>query len=214
MQSKTRKLTAAAMLCALAYVAVAFGRIPVLLFLSYEPKDVIIALGGLIWGPLTALAVSVVVSIIEMLTISGTGVLGCIMNILSSCAFACTAAFIYRKKRTLTGAVIGLASGVVVMVVVMMVWNYLITPIYMEVSRETVLGLLIPAFLPFNLLKGGLNAALTFLLYKPVVSILRRTGWLDAAAAQRPKRHIGMILLAVLVVVTCVLFILSLNGVF
>jgi hypothetical protein len=41
------------MLSATAYVVV--GRIPVVLFLKYNPKDIIITLGGLIWGPLTSL---------------------------------------------------------------------------------------------------------------------------------------------------------------
>ena len=42
---KMKKLTVLAMLSAIAYVAVALLRFPVVLFLSYEPKDVIIAIG-------------------------------------------------------------------------------------------------------------------------------------------------------------------------
>lgn len=61
------------------------------------------------------------------------------------------------------------------MVLVMMLWNYLVAPLYMGIPREEVVKLLLPAFLPFNLIKGGLNAAITMLLYKPVVSVLGRT---------------------------------------
>lgn len=57
----------------------------------------------------------------------------------------------------------------------MMVWNYLVAPLYMGVPREEVAKLLLPAFLPFNLLKGGLNAAITMLLYRPVQSVLGRS---------------------------------------
>ena len=60
--SKSKKLTTIGMLCALAYAAVAFGRIPLILFLKYDPKDVIITIGGLIFGPLTSLAITVIVS--------------------------------------------------------------------------------------------------------------------------------------------------------
>ena len=60
------------------------------------------------------------------------------------------------------------------MAAVMLIWNYLVAPIYMGYPREAVAKLLIPAFLPFNLIKGGLNAAFTMLLYKPVVTVLRR----------------------------------------
>ncbi len=135
MDNNTKKITTTAMLSAIAYVVVVVGRIPVVLFLKYDPKDIIITLGGLIWGPLTSFIVSVIVSMIEMVTISENGILGCIMNIVSTCSFACTAAVIYKKKRTLKGAVAGLLAGSLAMVLVMMLWNYLIAPIYMGYPR-------------------------------------------------------------------------------
>ena len=109
--SKTKKLTTIGMLCAIAYVTVMVGRIPLVLFLKYDPKDVIIAIGGLIFGPLTSFTITMIVSVVQLFTISGTGILGCIMNIISSCSFACTAAFIYKKKRKLSGAILALLCG-------------------------------------------------------------------------------------------------------
>ncbi|MDE6664545.1 MAG: ECF transporter S component [Lachnospiraceae bacterium] len=208
--SKTKKLTTIAMLCALAYVAVLFGRIPLVLFLKYDPKDVIIAIGGLIFGPLTALVITVIVSVVQMFTISGTGILGCTMNIISSCSFACTAAFIYKKKHKLSGAMLGLFGSLACQATVMMVWNYLITPIYMGYPRDVIAGMLIPVFLPFNLIKGGLNAAITMLLYKPVITALRRSNLIEAKpASEKMKINIGVVLLALSIIITCVLLILS-----
>lgn len=203
------------MLCALAYVAVVFGRIPLILFLKYDPKDVIIAIGGLIFGPLTSFTVALIVSLIELFTISDNGILGCIMNVISSCSFACTAAFLYKKRHKLSGAIIGLLCGWACMVAAMMLWNYLITPIYMGVPREEVAQMLIPAFLPFNLIKGGLNAAITMLLYKPVVTVLRRSHLIETEhAVGKTKINVGVVLAALLIIASCVLLILVLNGVF
>lgn len=170
---KMKKLTVLAMLSAIAYVAVALLRFPVVLFLSYEPKDVVIAIGGFLYGPLAALGISLVVSFIEMLTISSTGWIGFVMNFLSSAAFAGTAALLYRKKRTQGSAIAGLFGGALLMTVLMLLWNYLITPLYMHTARADVAAMLVPVFLPFNLLKGCLNATITVLLYKPVVQGLR-----------------------------------------
>lgn len=213
MDSKTKKITTTAMLCAIAYVMVVVGRIPVVLFLKYDPKDIIITLGGLIWGPMTSLIVSVIVSLIEMVTISENGPIGLIMNIVSSCSFACTASVIYKKKRTLSGAVIGLVAGSLTMVVVMLLWNYLITPIYMGYPREAVAELLIPAFLPFNLLKAGLNAGFTFLLYKPITMALRKAGYISDSQNMQSRKPIGLWLLAGVIVLTCILLILSFRGI-
>lgn len=210
--SKTKKLTTIGMLCALAYVAVVVGRIPLVLFLKYDPKDVIIVIGGFIFGPLTSFAITVIVSVVQMFTISGTGILGCIMNIISSCSFACTAAFIYKKKHKLSGALLGLFCGWSYQVVVMMLWNYLISPIYMGYPREAIVELLIPAFLPFNLIKGGMNAAITMLLYKPVVTALRRSNLIESKQDSGKMRiNIGVVLVALLMLITCVLLILSFN---
>ena len=124
---KMKKLTVLAMMSAIAYVAVALLRFPVVLFLSYEPKDVVIAIGGFLYGPLAALGISLVVSFIEMLTISSTGWIGFVMNFLSSAAFAGTAALLYRKKRTQGSAIAGLFGGALLMTVLMLLWNYIIT---------------------------------------------------------------------------------------
>ena len=209
--NKVKNITTLAMLSAIAYVAMVVGRVPVVLFLKYDPKDVIITLGGLIWGPLTSCIVSVIVSVIEMLSVSETGILGCIMNIISTCSFACTAAIIYKKKHTLSGAVMGLVVGSLTMICVMLLWNYLITPLYMGYPREAVVQLLLPAFLPFNALKAGLNAGFTFLIYKPVITSLRKSGYIVTTSNKTKGRPSGLILLAIAIIVTCVMLILSMN---
>ena len=213
--SKTKKIATIGMLCALAYAAVVVGRIPLVLFLKYDPKDVIIVIGGFIFGPLTSFAITVIVSVVQMFTISGTGILGCIMNIISSCSFACTAAFIYKKKHKLSGALLGLFCGLSCQVAVMMLWNYLISPIYMGYPREAIVELLIPAFLPFNLIKGGMNAAITMLLYKPVVTALRRSNLIESKQdSGKMQINIGVLLVALLMIITCVLLIFPFNDKF
>ena len=213
---KMKKLTVLAMLSAIAYVAVALLRFPVVLFLSYEPKDVVIAIGGFLYGPLAALGISLVVSFIEMLTISSTGWIGFVMNFLSSAAFAGTAALLYRKKRTQGSAIAGLFGGALLMTVLMLLWNYLITPIYMEMDREEiVVPMLIPVFLPFNLLKGCLNATITVLLYKPVVQGLRHAHLLPPSKTpgRMPvKRRLAVWLGALAVLAVCIVLILILHG--
>lgn len=93
-----------------------------------------------------------------------------------------------------------------------LLWNYLITPLYMGYPREAVAKLLLPAFLPFNLLKAGLNVSFTFLLYKPVISALRKSGYVAATNHVNRDRSTGLILLAIVIIITCILFILSMNG--
>ena len=207
--SQTQRLTLAAMLAAMAYAAMLITRpLPAVAgFLSYDLKDVVVAIAGFLLGPVSALLITVVVSLIEMLTVSSTGPIGLLMNILSTAAFVLPSAIVYRRRRTLSGAAAGLAAGVVLMTAMMLAWNYIVTPLYMGVPRSVVVGMLLPTFLPFNLIKGGLNAGITMLLYKPLSNALRRTGLLpsqDGAAGRRP--NLAATIVSALVVATCVVF--------
>ena len=130
----TKELTTLAMLTAIAYALVATVRIPIVLFLKYEPKDVVITIGGFLMGPMAVLISSFVVALIEMFTISDTGIIGCIMNFLSTCSFAIPAALVYKRRHTIKGAIAGLVVGTVIMVSTMLLWNYLITPLYLAAS--------------------------------------------------------------------------------
>lgn len=187
MYYKTKKMIIMAVLCALAYVVMMVIKIPTVAFLSYEPKDIVITIGGFMFGPLSAVIISVIVSFVEMLTASSTGWWGMLMNIISSCAFAGTASLIYKKKHTLTGAVIGLCTGWLFTAGIMVLCNYIITPIYMGVTREAVAEMLFPIFLPFNLIKYGINTAVTLILYKPIVTALRKAHLLPEESGRPAK---------------------------
>lgn len=215
MQKRTvslQKMVLLAMLAAVSYLIVALVRIPVVLFLSYEPKDVVITIGGFLLGPMASFIVSLVVSLLEMVTFSGTGPVGCLMNLLSTCSFACTAALIYKKQHSLKGAVLGLLAGAAAMIGAMLLWNWLITPLYMGVSREEVEAMLIPMFLPFNALKAGLNSALTLGLYKPLTMALRRTRLLPHSGKAVGSAKPGIYLFAGILLVTCILLLLVMQG--
>ena len=180
-------------------------------FLDFEFKSVVICIGGFTLGSAAAIILSILVPVVEFFTYSGTGPIGLVMNIASTASFCCTACYLYKKHHSKHGAVMGLAAGTIVMTGVMVLWNYLITPLYQGVPREVVAGMLLPVFLPFNLVKGGLNMAATLLLYKPVVTALRRAGLVPPSQSGQGKRFSGgFILFSLALLVTFVLLALVL----
>jgi len=207
-----RRLIILALIAALSFIAVAFIRIPAVMFLKYEPKDVLLAIGGFMFGPIAGFCVATLVALLELVTVSDTGVIGMLMNIVSSGLFVCTASYVYQRKRTLFGAVSGLVLGVLFTTGGMLLWNYLITPLYMGMPREAVAELLLPVFLPFNLLKGGLNAALVMLLYKPVTQALRSARLLPPADLNKGKTRLSIWMASLFVALSLVLLLLSWSG--
>ena len=211
-----KKLATLAMITCLAYVVMLVSKLmpSVNDFLDFDFKDVVICIGGFVYGPAAAAAVSLVVAFIEMITISTTGPWGFLMNFLATASFCCTACFIYKKHHTMKGAVIGLILGVIALVCVMLLWNYLVTPIYQKVPREAIVDMLLPVFLPFNAVKGGMNLAATLLLYKPVVTALRRAKLIPESEHAAPpvagKKRLGVALVSLFVLATFVLLALVL----
>lgn len=180
---KIKRMTIIAMLAALAYV-IHFVHIPVA-FLNLDFKDVVMTIGGMYFGPIAGAILSTIVPLLEYPT-SETGPYGLIMNIISSGTFVIVASLIYRFKKTLSGAIIALCSAVFSMVAVMMVANLFITPYYMShagITQQTVISLIPTMLLPFNAIKGILNTALTLCLYKPITTVIKKSGF--------GKKHTG-----------------------
>lgn len=217
-RTNVKTITSLAMLTALAYIAMCISKIlpQVAGFLQLEVKDTVICIGGFVFGPLAAAIISIVVALVEMFTVSDTGPIGCIMNVIATVAFCCTASFVYKKMHTKKGAVIGLSLGVVVLAAVMVLWNYLITPLYMiDFSRSDIAAMLIPIFLPFNLLKGALNMALCLVLYKPVVTALRRARLVPESGAvksSQKRSNVGVALFSFALVATFVTLAMVMMG--
>ena len=174
---KIRRMVVLAVFAALAYVAMLAIHIKVG-FLTLDVKDAVITLCGLYFGPVASLIISVLVPLLEYITVSDTREYGLIMNILGSVSFSVTASLIYKWKKSLTGAISALSAGAFVMVGVMLLANLLITPYYMGVTVAEVKALIPALLLPFNAIKAVLNVGLVLLLYKHIGTALRKAGFL------------------------------------
>lgn len=217
----TKTITSIAMLTGVSVIIAWMSKLmPPVMFLDFDFKHVAVCVGGFTFGPMAAAIIGIISSFIEMITFSHTGPWGFLMNALATCSFCCTASWVYKRNHTKKGAVIGLSLGLIFMVIVMLLWNYLITPLYMTgasgelVSRATVAAMLPTLFLPFNLAKGGMNMAATLLLYKPVVTALRASGLVPPSQSTEGRKfNLGFLLFSLALLATFVTFALVLAGV-
>ncbi len=171
---KVKKITIIALFCAMSFIVSVIFPIKVM-FLTLDFKDTISTICGMFFGPTAGLFCAVVVPFIEF-TYSDTGVYGLIMNLLSSITFVGLSSLIYKYKKTLWGAIAGLATAACATVAVMLVANLFITPYYMGVTQGTVIELIPKVIFPFNLVKSILNASIAMLIYKPISKVLKRMG--------------------------------------
>ena len=144
-------------------------------FLEYDPADIPILIGTFAFGPLAGILLTVVTSVVQGVTVSAaSGVYGILMHIIATSVLVFVAGIIYKFNKTKGEAVIALLCGVAAMTLVMIGANMVITPLFMGVPREVVWNLM-PFIAGFNAIKAGINAAVTFILYKRISGFLHRT---------------------------------------
>lgn len=173
MKIKTKQLTQMAVLAAISMLLVSFLHIsfPPVPYLEYDLADTPILIGTFMFGPLGGLIITGIVSFLQGTLISTTGLPGALMHFFATGSFVIVAGNFYKRNRTRKGAAIGLSLGVLTMTVTMALLNIFLTPIIYGMPREAVLSIIWWIVL-FNFTKAGLNAIITFVVYKSVSKVL------------------------------------------
>lgn len=209
-----KKLVVAAMFCALALTSMFVMRINVS-FLTFDAKDAVVTIAGLLLGPIYSLGLSLAVPIIESIAVGDTGFWGFLMDVLSTASFSCICALNYKYMKNIRGAMIGLGASVLSMTAVMLIFNLFIVPLYTPTVNTAAVMTMIPTlFLPFNLTKGLLNSAIVLILYKPIskalkaAKVLPKTNSETTSNANNKKKLIFSIIvtaIGILLAVVCII---------
>ena len=169
----TKQLVTMALMCALGalFMYVQLPILPSAPFLTYDPSLVPAMVTGFAYGPGAGVAVGVMAIVIHALT-TGDWV-GGLMNVVATLGYVLPAALMYKKMHTYKGAIIGLAFGVVVATAASIAANLTIGVWFWYPSMDFIMPLILPAVLPFNLIKTALNSVLTLCVYKAVSNLIK-----------------------------------------
>ncbi len=166
-------------------------------FLEFKFSDIPVLIGSFALGPVSSVII-VVSEILIKLVVKGSSTMfvGEISDLLTSCAFAVTAGIIYKKHRTFKGALVGMAVGTAVEVVVAVLINWLfLVPFYVQFlfngnwaplldamnklfpncTRENFYNYYLwVSVLPFNLLRCIVAVLVTLPVYKRISMLINR----------------------------------------
>lgn len=190
--TRIRELTVTAMLCAVATILMFLDfSLPMVIpsFVKMDVSELPALLASFSLGPVYGIAVCLVKNILNVIFHGSTGGIGELCNFLIGASFVGTAGLIYRFHKTRKGAVIAALVGAVVMAVVSVPVNYFLSyPVYaamfggidaiiaayqeLRPGTSGLMECLLVFNMPFTLVKGLLNAAICFLIYKPLSPIL------------------------------------------
>ncbi len=168
----TKQLVTMALMCAIGVILsfVEFPLLPGVTWLKFDASNMPAMVSGFAFGPGAGVAVGIVTAIIHGLLMADFT--GALMNVLTVTCFVLPAAFVYKKKRTYPAAIGGLVLSIIAATIGAIVGNLIVTPMWLGVPLDAVIAMIIPILIPFNLIKGGLNAVLTLIIYKAISNLI------------------------------------------
>lgn len=162
-------------------------------FYELNFSDVVALIGSFALGPLAGVLIEFVKIVLNLIvTGTDTAFVGEFSNFVMGCAFVLPASLLYRHRKTLKMAVLGMLLGTLVLAVVSGLLNYYVMiPMYSNLygapieaiigmgakinpAISSLWGLVLLAVVPFNLIKGVACSILAFLLYKRVSPLLHK----------------------------------------
>ena len=168
----TRQLVTMALMCAIGVLLsfVEFPLLPGVTWLKYDASAMPAMVCGFAFGPAAGLAVGVVGAVIHGILMADFS--GAVMNILVVAGFILPAALVYRRSRTFKSGVVGLVLSAITATVMAILGNLVITPMWLGVPLDAVVAMILPVLVPFNLVKAGINAVLTLIVYKSISNLI------------------------------------------
>ncbi|MBQ5994876.1 MAG: ECF transporter S component [Clostridia bacterium] len=188
--NKTRMLAGCGMLTAVAivlqYIEAPIPFIPS--FIKLDFSDLPELIGSFAYGPVAGILIALVKNIIH-LAVSQSGYVGELSNFILGAVFAGVAGLIYKKHKTMKGALVGGIAGAVCMALISFPSNlFIVYPFYYNfMPKEIVLQAyqaIVPSMksieqslvvfnMPFTFIKGILCVVISMLIYKPLSPVLK-----------------------------------------
>lgn len=188
-----RKITVSGVLGAVGFVLMLLEfPLPFIIpsFVKFDFSELPALIAAFAFGPHYGILVCLIKNLLHLFVTTSAGV-GELSNFVLGVLFVGTAGLIYMKRKNRSGALIGSVLGALAMAVISVVTNYFIVypafSVLYGLPMDAIIGMykaLLPAAdnlikalvifnLPFNLVKGLIDAAICFAVYKRISPILK-----------------------------------------
>lgn len=167
----TRTMVTMALMCTIAVLLsfIEFPIIPTAPFLKLDVSIMPSMVCGFAFGTGAGCLVGVLCALIHGLIMGDW--IGAMMNVIVTVAMVAPSAAIYRRHRTFKGGVAGLIVSSIGAIAAAIVANLLFDQLY-GIPFDTVIALIVPALLPFNIIKMATDSVLTLIIYKSISNLI------------------------------------------
>lgn len=158
-------------------------------FIKFDFSDLPALIGSFALGPVCGIVIELIKNVLHALLATGSFGVGELSNFVLGAVFVGVAGCIYRRSRSKKGALIASLTGATVMAAISFPSNlFIVYPVYYQfMPEETILAAyqtILPGMksiaqsllvfnVPFTFVKGILDVAITFAVYKKISPILK-----------------------------------------
>ena len=158
-------------------------------FIKFDFSDLPALIGSFALGPVCGIVIELIKNVLHALLATGSFGVGELSNFVLGAVFVGVAGCIYRRSRSKRGALIASLAGAIVMAAISFPSNlFIVYPVYYQfMPEETILAAyqtILPGMksvaqsllvfnVPFTFVKGILDVAITFAVYKKISPILK-----------------------------------------
>ena len=177
-KNRTLYLTYTALLTALAIILSYFPEIPLAFFAPWLKLDFSFTpmlLAGFALGPVAGLITLSLTNLAHLLGSTTAGV-GELANMIVGASYLLPAMLLYRANKTQKNALIGMGIGIVLMTIAGIFSNmYILMPFFFgeRLAEFDMANYVATGVIPFNLVKGGVNSLIVYVLYKRLSRLLK-----------------------------------------
>lgn len=191
-EDRVRVITVTGVLSAVAFLLQLIEiPLPMLMptFIKFDFSDLPALIGSFALGPVCGIVIELIKNVLHALLATGSFGVGELSNFVLGAVFVGVAGCIYRRSRSKRGALIASLAGAIVMAVISFPSNlFIVYPVYYQfMPEETILAAyqtILPGMksvaqsllvfnVPFTFVKGILDVAITFAVYKKISPILK-----------------------------------------
>lgn len=179
MNPTLKKDILATLLGTLAFLIMLLVSIPVIptaSFLKYDPSGFLLLLSGALLGPACGVLSCFIKGFLYFITGAGN-IFGVTSDFLANIIFIIPTVLVMKRGGgSAKAAAAGCALGTMLATLAMIPINLVVLRLELGMMPDAVMAMMIPAILPFNLLKGVLNSVIYFVAGRPLSRVMVRYG--------------------------------------
>jgi riboflavin transporter FmnP len=169
---KANKIVYLGLLSAMSFILMATFSVPILLqapYLRFEPSEILAVLAAILYGPFAGIIVAGIKDLLYLI-FRAKSIFGPVADFIALGIFSSVIGIIYGKIPSRKGFLLACSLASILRVLLMIPVNIIILRMQFGMAVPEVMAIMLPAIIPFNIIKSGINSLGAYVIVEALKS--------------------------------------------